>query len=272
MNQENQAVLQVSHLTQIYPGDVKAVNNVSFEVKKGEIIAVLGPSGAGKSTLLRCLNRLIPATRGKIRVNGRDITQCRGKALRQLRSDVGMVFQQFNLVPRLTVFENVMAGRLSHSPSTLWLAASVLRLFNETDKQKAFDALKQVGIEHLAAKRADSLSGGQQQRVAIARTLAQEPEVVLADEPVASLDPASSQRVLSILETISRDRHIPVIINLHQVDLARQFATRIIGIQQGSLVFDGKVGDFTADIAQTIYGAEFEDAVCTPGDIQVSAA
>ncbi len=265
-------VLKINRLTKIYPGEVRAVNNVSFSVKKGELIAILGPSGAGKSTLLRCLNRLIAPTNGEVLVNGRDITQCRGKALQQLRSDVGMVFQQFNLIPRLTVFENVLAGRLGHTGNPFWSTASFFRIFSEKNKQASFDALKKVGIEHLAPKRADSLSGGQQQRVAIARTLAQEPAVILADEPVASLDPASSQRVLGILKVICDSKNIPVIVNLHQVDLAQQYATRIIGIQDGALVFDGKAADFTLDIAKRIYGAQFETCLCIPRANQIAAA
>ncbi len=265
MNATQKNVLKINGLTKIYPGEVRAVNNVSFSVKPGELIAILGPSGAGKSTLLRCLNRLIPSSKGAVLVNGRDITQCRGRSLQQLRSDVGMVFQQFNLIPRLSVFENVLAGRLGHTGNLFWSTASIFRIFSEKNKQASFDALKKVGIEHLAPKRADSLSGGQQQRVAIARTLAQEPAVILADEPVASLDPASSQRVLGILKGICDSKNIPVIVNLHQVDLAQQYATRIIGIQDGALVFDGKPADFTLDIAKRIYGAQFETAVCFPG-------
>lgn len=264
-------VLEINRLTKIYPGEVTAVNNVSFSVQPGELIAMLGPSGAGKSTLLRCLNRLIPASNGEVLVNGQDITQCRGNALQQLRSDVGMVFQQFNLIPRLSVLENVLAGRLSHTGNLFWSTASILRIFSEKNKQASFDALKKVGIEHLAPKRADSLSGGQQQRVAIARTLAQEPAIILADEPVASLDPASSQRVLGILKKICDSKAIPVIVNLHQVDLAQQYASRIIGIQDGTLVFDGKAADFTLDIARRIYGTEFE-AVCIPETNQIAAA
>lgn len=272
MEKDCQTILQVNHLTKIYPGDVTAVDNVSFSAQKGEMIAILGPSGAGKSTLLRCLNRLIYASNGEILINEKDITQCRGSELRKLRSDVGMIFQQFNLVPRLTVFENVLAGRLSHINNPFWFMASITRLFNEENKQKAFDALKRVGIEHLAAKRADNLSGGQQQRVAIARTLAQEPEIILADEPVASLDPASSQLVLGILKEICESKNIPVIVNLHQVDLAQQYATRIIGIHQGNLVFNGGVKDFTPDIARKIYGSQFESAVFNPEANKASAA
>ncbi len=272
MQDNTHAVLKVRKLTKIYPGDVTAVNSVSFEVSRGEMIAVLGPSGAGKSTLLRCLNRLSDKTEGKILINGQDITLCRGKALRRLRRNIGMIFQQFNLIPRLSVFENVLAGRLGHMENAFLAAASVLRIFNGENRQKAFEALQQVGIEHLALKRADSLSGGQQQRVAIARTLAQDPELILADEPVASLDPASSQRVLKILKHICDTRNIPVIVNLHQVDLARQYATRIIGIEQGTLVFDGRVPDFSLDIARRIYGTQFESAVCIPESEQVAAA
>ncbi|MCG8551029.1 MAG: phosphonate ABC transporter ATP-binding protein [Desulfobacterales bacterium] len=259
----SQSVLTVNNLTKIFNPDTTAVDDVSFSVNQGELVAILGPSGAGKSTLLRCLNRLIPRTTGEIRIHGEEITRCRGRDLLKLRSDVGMVFQQFNLVPRLTVFENVLAGRLSLCANLLWSMASVFKIFKETEKQKAFEALTQVGISHLSPKRADSLSGGQQQRVAIARTLAQEPRVVLADEPVASLDPASSHRVMGILKKICESRRIPVLINLHQVDLAQQYADRIIGIQDGRLVFDGPVDQFTPGIAKTIYGAEFESAVCS---------
>jgi phosphonate transport system ATP-binding protein len=272
MKKDDLPILQIKGLTKSYGGDVPAVDKISFSAKKGEMIAVLGPSGAGKSTLLRCLNRLIYASDGEVLVNGRDINQCRGRSLRRLRSNVGMIFQQFNLIPRLTVFENVLAGRLCHTPNVFWYTASILRRFSEENKQKAFDALKRVRIEHLAAKRADSLSGGQQQRVAIARTLAQEPEVILADEPVASLDPASSQRVLKILKQICKTRNIPVIVNLHQVDLACQYAERIIGIQQGRLVFDGHASDFTMDIARTIYGTQFESALFNPEAATVAAA
>ena len=272
MENKNHTVLEINRLSKIYPGDVTAVNNVSFKVKKGEMIVILGPSGAGKSTLLRCLNRLISASNGEVLINGRDITRCRGRALQELRSDVGMVFQQFNLIPRLTVFENVLAGRLCHTGNFFWSTAAVLGIFSETNKQNAFDALKRVGIEHLALKRADSLSGGQQQRVAIARTLAQEPSVILADEPVASLDPASSQRVLCILKNICESKNIPVIVNLHQVDLAQQYATRIIGIQEGKIVFDGKVNDFSLEIARRIYGSQFESAVCSSPGAKLFAA
>ncbi len=272
MNHPDSTILEIKQLSKTYPGEVTAVDHISFSVRKGEMIAVLGPSGAGKSTLLRCMNRLIHASGGEILVKGRDINQCRGRALRKLRRNVGMIFQQFNLIPRLTVFENVLAGRLGHTDNPFWYSASILRMFSEENKQKAFDALQRVGIEHLAGKRADSLSGGQQQRVAIARTLAQEPEIILADEPVASLDPASSQRVLLILKTICMTRHIPVIVNLHQVDLACRYAERIIGIQEGRLVFDGYAADFTTDIARTIYGDQYESALFNPDTTSVAAA
>ena len=272
MESKSKKVLDVSHLTKIYSGNVKAVDNISFTVNRGEMIAVLGPSGAGKSTLLRCINRLVHKSEGEVLINGKDITKVKGKNLRKLRSNVGMIFQQFNLIPRLTVFENVLAGRLSHSGNSLWTVASICRIFNEKNKQKAFNALKRVGIEHLAAKRADNLSGGQQQRVSIARTLAQEPEILLADEPVASLDPASSRLVLGILKKICDSRDIPVIVNLHQVDFAQQYATRIIGIQEGKLVFDGKVSDFTLDTAKKIYGDQYESAVMNSDTRIINAA
>jgi phosphonate transport system ATP-binding protein len=266
MDQDPKPVLRVENLTKIYPGNVRAVNNISFSVRKGDVIVILGPSGAGKSTLLRCLNRLAAKTEGKVLINNKDITEVKGSELKKLRSDIGMVFQQFNLIPRLSVFENVLAGCLGHMTNPLWFLASVLRQFSNENKQRGFDALKRVGIEHLAPKRADSLSGGQQQRVAIARTLAQDPKVILADEPVASLDPASSKRVLDILKDISMLRDIPVIINLHQIDLARQYATRIIGVKEGNMVFNNNVENFTFDVAKEIYGSRFESALfnCEP--------
>lgn len=218
---------------------------------------ILGPSGAGKSTLLRCLNRLIEPTSGSIELNGKDITHFSGGfRLQEIRKRVGMIFQQFNLVRRLTVIENVLAGRLSHCHNIFWRLASLTKMFSKREKDFAFECLKKVRIEHLAYQRADTLSGGQQQRVAIARTLAQEPYVFLADEPVASLDPASSEIVMETLQEIHETQRIPVIINLHQIELAERYATRLIGMSDGVLVFDGVGSDLSSDIVEEIYGMQ----------------
>jgi phosphonate transport system ATP-binding protein len=249
--------IKTRQLTKIYPNGTCAVNNVSLSVSSDEMTIILGPSGAGKSTLLRCLNRLVEPTSGHIELNGKDITHFNGGfRLQEIRKRVGMIFQQFNLVRRLTVLENVLAGRLSHCHSVFWRLASLSKVFSKSEKDFAFECLKKVRIEDLAYQRADTLSGGQQQRVAIARTLAQEPYVFLADEPVASLDPASSEIVMDTLQEIHETQQIPVIINLHQIELAERYATRLIGMAGGQLVFDGCGSDLSSDIVEKIYGMQ----------------
>jgi phosphonate transport system ATP-binding protein len=249
--------IKTRHLTKIYPNGTCAVNNVSFDVCSDEMTIILGPSGAGKSTLLRCLNRLVEPTSGHIELNGKDITHFNGGfGLQEVRKRVGMIFQQFNLVRRLTVLENVLSGRLSHCRNIFWRLASLSKMFSKPEKDFAFECLKKVRIEHLAFQRADTLSGGQQQRVAIARTLAQEPYVFLADEPVASLDPASSEIVMDTLQEIHETQKIPVIINLHQIELAERYATRLVGMAEGRLVFDGSGSDLSSDIVEKIYGMQ----------------
>jgi phosphonate transport system ATP-binding protein len=249
--------IKTRHLTKIYPNGTCAVNNVSFDVCSDEMTIILGPSGAGKSTLLRCLNRLVEPTSGHIELNGKDITHFSGGfGLQEVRKRVGMIFQQFNLVRRLTVLENVLSGRLSHCRNIFWRLASLSKMFSKPEKDFAFECLKKVRIEHLAFQRADTLSGGQQQRVAIARTLAQEPYVFLADEPVASLDPASSEIVMDTLQEIHETQKIPVIINLHQIELAERYATRLVGMAEGRLVFDGSGSDLSSDIVAKIYGMQ----------------
>jgi phosphonate transport system ATP-binding protein len=249
--------IKTRHLTKIYLNGTCAVNNVSFSVSSDEMTIILGPSGAGKSTLLRCLNRLVEPTSGQIELNGKDITHFNGGfGLQEVRKRVGMIFQQFNLVRRLTVLENVLAGRLSHCRNIFWRLASLSRMFSKPEKDFAFECLKKVRIEDLAFQRADTLSGGQQQRVAIARALAQEPYVFLADEPVASLDPASSEIVMDTLLEIHETQKIPVIVNLHQIELAERYATRLIGMSEGRLVFDGNGSDLSSDIVEKIYGMQ----------------
>ena len=229
-------------------GGIVALRDVSIDVKEGEFLVILGPSGAGKSTLMRCINRLVEPTSGRILLDGREVTG-RRRQLRAARRDIGMVFQQFNLVKRLSVLMNVLSGRLAYH--TFW--PSLLYKFDQDDKRVAIECLTRVNMEHKAFQRADTLSGGEQQRVAIARALAQEPKVILADEPVASLDPRIARQVLTYLKQIAGELGITVLCNLHQVEYAREYAERVVGLSQGTVVFDGPSGKLTDDILQQIY-------------------
>jgi phosphonate transport system ATP-binding protein len=237
-------------------GNLVALDDVSFHVGRGEFIVILGPSGAGKSTLLRCINRLALPTKGKIYLNGREVTDAR-RELRKARREIGMVFQQFNLVTRLSVMMNVLSGRLSYRST--W--RSFFYSFTREDRAIALECLEMVALGHKAFQRADTLSGGEQQRVAIARALAQRPNVILADEPVASLDPKIARQVLQYLKDISQQLGISVICNLHQVDFAREYAERIIGLSQGKVIFDGSPSTLTNDIINQIYGIRPESTV-----------
>ncbi len=236
-------------------GGIVALRDVSIDVKEGEFLVILGPSGAGKSTLMRCINRLVEPTSGRILLDGREVTS-RRRQLRAARRDIGMVFQQFNLVKRLSVLMNVLSGRLAYH--TFW--PSLLYKFDQDDKRVAIECLTRVNMEHKAFQRADTLSGGEQQRVAIARALAQEPKVILADEPVASLDPKIARQVLTYLKQIAGELGITVLCNLHQVEYAREYAERVVGLSQGTVVFDGPSGKLTDDILQQIYYRDPEAA------------
>lgn len=246
-------IIRTRGLGKTYPNGTRALKNVSFTLQNDEFVSIIGSSGAGKSTFLRCLNRLITPTKGTIELDGDDITYGNGAGLRQVRQCVGMIFQQFNLVPRLSVLNNVLAGRLRFNRTPLRYGSSILRLFTRPEKDIAFECLKKVGIEHLAFQRADTLSGGQQQRVAIARTLAQEPKVFLADEPIASLDPHSAEKVMEILLKINQSQNIPVIVNLHHIDFALRYGKRVIGMANGEMVFDGSGKDLTPETTSWIY-------------------
>lgn len=240
-------MIEVRGLSKRY-GELTALEDVSLEVKAGEMLVVLGPSGAGKSTLLRCINRLVDPGGGEVRIAG-EPAATRGAALRRLRSQVGMIFQDHNLVPRLSVLKNVLTGRLSRMSASM----SLLQLFRDEDVRIALDCLRRVELEDRAWSRADRLSGGQQQRVGIARALAQEPRAILADEPVASLDPKTARVVLDDLKRASRELGIAVLCNLHQVGYALKFADRIIGIHAGRVVFEGLPGTLTAEALARIY-------------------
>ena len=238
-------------------GAVTAVDRVTLTVPRGQMVGIIGRSGAGKSTLLRMINRLADPSEGAIRFEGRDVTALSGAALRAWRIDCAMVFQQLNLCGRLDVLTNVLVGRLHHVPA--WRA--LLRLWPETDKAIALSALEQFDMGRIAAQRAESLSGGQQQRVAIARALVQEPQIILADEPVASLDPRNALLVMEALAEINRRYGITVLVNLHSLDLARTYCERLVGLAEGRVVFDGPPEALTDEAAQTLYGLEAAEAV-----------
>jgi len=247
-------MLRVEHLTKVYPNGTVALRDVNFQVEDGEFLAVIGLSGSGKSTLLRCINRLIEPTSGKIIWNDMDVTAAPASELRNIRRQIGMIFQQFNLVKRSTVLTNVLSGRLGYvNPYQ-----SLFNYFSSMDQQRALENLKQLGLEDKAHVRADSLSGGQQQRVGIARALMQEPKLVLADEPVASLDPVLAHSILKYLEQMNKERKITVLCSLHFLDLVHRYATRAIALKEGQLVFQGLPKEIDDAQFKTIYGQEAE--------------
>ncbi|AIE80372.1 phosphonate ABC transporter ATP-binding protein [Bacillus thuringiensis] len=243
-------MIEFRNVSKVYPNGTKGLNNINLKIQKGEFVVMVGLSGAGKSTLLRSVNRLHEITEGEIMIEGESITAAKGQGLRRMRRDIGMIFQSFNLVKRSTVLKNVLAGRVGYH-STL---RTTLGLFPKEDLELAFQSLKRVNILEKAYERADELSGGQQQRVSIARALAQEAKIILADEPVASLDPLTTKQVLDDLKKINEDFGITTIVNLHSIDLARQYATRIIGLHAGEIVFDGLVEEATDEKFAEIYG------------------
>jgi phosphonate transport system ATP-binding protein len=241
--------VEARSLSKAFSSGVVALHEVSLQVPPGQMLAIIGSSGAGKSTLLRCINRLVEPTSGQVLVGGRDVTHISGAEFRRLRIGIGMIFQQFNLVKRLSVLTNVLAGRLGYSP----LVPSCLYRFSPPDVALALECLRRVGLQERAYVRADALSGGQQQRVAIARALAQQPKLMLADEPVASLDPETSHAVMDDLRRINRDDGITSIVNLHQLEFAREYADRIVALRGGRVVFDGRPDDVNDDVYQAVY-------------------
>ncbi len=242
------ALLELKNVSKSY-GATQALREVSLTVEEGQFVSVIGPSGAGKSTLLRCVNRLIDATGGAIFLDGQDITKVRGRELRKVRTKTGMIFQNYNLVNRLSVVENVLHGRLGYK-STL---TGALGYYRETEKERAFVLLEQMGLTEQAYKRCDELSGGQKQRVGIARALMQEPRLILCDEPIASLDPNSSRVIMDYLFDINRTMKITCILNLHQVEVALKYSDRIIGLTGGGVVFDGPPKELDKATIHKIY-------------------
>ena len=250
-------MLEIKQLIKKYrTGDV-AINGVDLKVEKGQVMALIGPSGAGKSTLIRCVNRLENPTSGEIWFNDENIVKLRSGRLRKARRNMGMIFQEYALVERLTVMENVLSGRLGYVG--FW--RSYLRKFPQTDVKEAFRLLEKVGLEKMFNKRADELSGGQRQRVGIARALIQNPDILLVDEPTASLDPKTSRQIMRLITELCEEHQLAAIINIHDVALAQMFAERIVGLREGSIVYDGPPDNLKPDVLTEIYGEEDWTAV-----------
>lgn len=244
--------LELAGLAKSYVPGKPVLSGIDLAFEGAALTAIIGPSGTGKSTLIRCINRLVEPTAGAIRLDGTDLTTLRGDALRRARSRIGMVFQEYNLVERLTVMENLLTGRLGYvSAFNAWL-----RRYPPADIERAFALLDEVGLGGFARQRADSLSGGQRQRVGIARAIMQEPRLLLADEPTSSLDPKTSVEIMDLLRDAAARHGIPVLVNMHDVDLARRFADRIIGMSGGQVVFDGPPAQLSDDRLREIYGGE----------------
>ena len=245
-------MLEIEDLSKIYPTGTEALIKVSLTVDTPQVVTIIGPSGAGKSTLIRCINRLIEPTSGRVFLDGTNVTDLRRRELRKVRRRIGMIFQEFNLVERLTVMENLLSGRLGYV--SFW--RTYRRKFPAEDVAAAFRLLDRVGLSGYQSTRADALSGGQRQRVGISRALMQQPDLLLVDEPTASLDPKTSRQIMRLLVELAHERGTPALVNIHDVGLAQSFADRIIGLAEGKIVFDGTPRQVTAQVLTRIYGEE----------------
>lgn len=249
-------MIEFQNVSKRYPNGFEALKNINLKIEQGEFVAVIGLSGAGKSTLIRTINRMHDITEGTLTVDGTNVMELQGKQLRTFRRKIGMIFQSFNLITRTTVIKNVLTAFVPELP---WWRA-LLGIFTKEEKIAALESLDKMGILDKAFVRADQLSGGQQQRVALARTLAQNPQIILADEPVASLDPITTRQVMDDFLRINQDMNITVIINIHHVELALQYATRVVGIREGKIVYDGPASQVDQDILDSIYQGQKEEA------------
>lgn len=243
-------MLEISKLVKRYGRDEPVLKELDLVVEGSSVVSIVGASGAGKSTMLRCINRLVEPTSGSIKLNGTELVALRGGELRRARRKIGMVFQGFNLIDRLTVMENVLAGRLGY----VNLFQAVSRRYPQADIERAYQLMERVGIAHYANKRADELSGGERQRVGVVRALMQEPEILLADEPTASLDPRTSEQIMKLLQSLAQELSLPVLINIHNVAQAKTYTERIVGLRHGRMIFDGAPADFDKEALDAIYG------------------
>lgn len=245
-------MIEFKNVSKVYPNGTRGLDGVNLQIEQGEFVAIIGLSGAGKSTLIRTINRMIDITDGQLIVDGTDVMTLKGKQLRKFRRKIGMIFQSFNLVSRSTVIKNVLSSNVPDMP---WYKV-LLGLYSKEQKMKALEALDKVNILEKAYNRCDELSGGQQQRVALARTLAQNPSIILADEPVASLDPIMADVVMSDFAKINKEMNISILLNIHHVDLALKYATRVIGIRSGHIVYDGPTSQVTQEILDQVYNGK----------------
>lgn len=253
-------MLRLENLEKQYQTGDLALKSINIEIPRGQVMALIGPSGAGKSTLIRCVNRLVEPTSGKVYLGDLELTHLGASALRRARRRMGMIFQEYALVERLSVMENVLSGRLGYVG--FW--RSFLRKFPQSDIDEAFNLLERVGLDHMANKRADELSGGQRQRVGICRALIQNPDLLLVDEPTASLDPKTSRQIMRLICELCDERQLAAIINIHDVLLAQMFARRVVGLQLGTIVYDGPPEDLTSEVLTDIYGEEDWEATIEP--------
>ena len=255
-------VLKMEHIEKVYGNQVRALHDISLEVRAGEFVAVIGPSGSGKSTLLRTVNQLVVPSGGLVYIDGEEVTGASGKKLRLLRRKVGMIFQHYNLVQRLSVMQNVLHGRLGYMSAL----DGMLGNYTEEDKRKAIDLLQEIEMGDRLYNRASDLSGGQKQRVGIARAIMQEPKLLLCDEPIASLDPNASKIIMDLIYQMTQRRNIACIVNLHQLDVAMRYATRIIGLAKGEMIFDGTPQQLNNAVIEKIYNTPMENLIIKQGE------
>ena len=242
-------MLKIRDLKVVYDKKILALENINLDIGEGEFVGIIGSSGSGKSTLIKCINLLVRLSQGEIYLDKLDIMKLDNRGLRNIRREIGFIFQDYNLIDRSTVIDNVLIGRLAYKSSL----ESLFRIFSKDDYERASKALSYVGLSEKIYERADQLSGGQKQRVAIAKTLCQRPKIILADEPVASLDMSSAQMIMDYFKTANQKKKITILINLHDVELAKKYCSRIVALKKGNVVFDGKAGDLTDDILKRIY-------------------